>query len=100
MKPGVNGKDRFRVSTSGQIADEIKSLLPIAVEQGKEDSFYQGLEAIYKTLENEPGKFGEPLYHLKNLNLEMRAGIISPFAVTYGVNYAARTVFISKVTLL
>ncbi len=99
MKPEVNGQDTFLVSISGLLADLIQVMLQIAVAAGREDIFYQGLERIHKKLENDPGKFGEPLYHLKNLNLEMRVGIIYPFTVTYGVNYSARIVFISKLTM-
>lgn len=99
MKPEVNGQDTFQVSISGLLADVIKVMLQIAVAAGREDTFYQGLEKIHKKLKSDPGRFGEPLYHLKNLNLEMRIGIIYPFTVTYGVNYSARTVFVSKLTL-
>jgi hypothetical protein len=74
-------------------------MFPMAVEAGQEDRFFQGLVEIYQQLENEPDTFGEPLYHLKNLNLEMRLGIIYPFAVTFGVNYSARTVFVSNLKM-
>jgi hypothetical protein len=99
MKPEVNGQDTYRVSSSGALAKKIKAMFEIAIEAGQEAGFFQGLERIHKKSENDPGKFGEPLYHLKNLNLEMRIGVIYPFTVTYGVNYSARTVFISKLTM-
>jgi len=97
MKPGSNGHGSFRVSISTVIISRIKQVLRTAGKMGDKSRFLQALKQINERLENDPGSFGEPLFFLKGLGLEMRLAAVPPLAVTFGVNYAARTVFVSKI---
>jgi hypothetical protein len=99
MNPEANGHGAFRVSIPGTVASDVKKSLRIAIEAEEEDRAFAALAEINRKLENEPGTFGEPLFYLKSLNLEMRLGVVPPFSVTYGVNYSARTVFVSRVRM-
>jgi len=98
MKPGENGHGTFRVSISNAIISQVKQVLRTAQGLGDEDRFILALKQINERLENDPGSFGEPLFFLKGLGLDMRLAAAPPFAVTFGVNYAARTVFVSRLT--
>ena len=100
MNPTENGHGKFKVSTSGLIVARMKELLDRAVELGEEDRFIAATRRIYERLENDPHVFGEPLYHLKSLALEVRLGIVLPLAITYGINYSVRVVFVSQVKSL
>jgi hypothetical protein len=96
MNPEENGHGKFQVSLAAVVSGEIKQFLRIAMEVGQEGRFLEAPKQVEQRLENEPGSFGEPLFYLKSLRLEMRLAIVPPFAATFGVNYSARTVFVSK----
>jgi hypothetical protein len=100
MKPSDNGHARFQVSISGVVAKQLKEFLQAAVQAGDEDRVLAAVREMHEKLEDVPGVFGGPLYHLQSLSLDMRLGIVPPLAVTYGVNFANRTVFISRIIFL
>jgi hypothetical protein len=59
--------------------------------------FVRGARIIINKLQNEPLTFGEPHFHLRHLELEIRIAIVSPLAICYGVHEKSRSVFIKEV---
>jgi hypothetical protein len=58
------------------------------------------LRSLLYELENRPQEFGEPLYRLHHLQLDLRGGVIAPVSVIFGVNQELRVVALNKVSLL
>ena len=55
---------------------------------------------IVDRLRLSPLEFGEELFDLRSLGLQVRLGIQLPLAVGFGVNHAHRIVIIQSVTML
>jgi hypothetical protein len=58
------------------------------------------IKTIIGRLYSDPEDFGEPLYDLKHLKLQIRAGSIAPLQVTYGLNKQQRIVFVKDILVL
>ena len=95
-----NGRFTFRVSISHKVANHLKQILENAEAAGMLDEFISALKEINQRLQNDPEVFGEQLYFLKAMALHVRLGAIWPLSVTFGVNIAARLVFLGTVKSL
>lgn len=90
-----NGHRHFKVVVSGKITQEIK-----AIAEAGDGKIIEALRTIFQRLRSEPFDFGEPLYDLKHLDLQVRMGIHQPCVVIFALNVQARRVFISKFLVL
>jgi hypothetical protein len=71
-----------------------------ASRQGRGDQVILAITQIWKRLTYRPLEFGELLYHLPALRLEIRQGAVIPLWVCYGVSDDEPLVFIKRIDLL
>jgi hypothetical protein len=90
----------FVVHVSNAIAKKLVALHKQADEQGRRQETLAAIRGIADQLHNDPFEFGEPLYRLQSLELEVRHGGVYPLFVDYAVHQKDRQVFIKGVYLL
>jgi hypothetical protein len=88
-----NGQS-FSVDMSQQTKIHLKELHQKALQSGMGTHFVTAFRQILGHLRQNPCEFGEPLYSLAALKLQVRKGAIAPLVVTYGVHDEKPLVFI------
>jgi len=84
----------YSVSMSQQTRSLLKKLHLEAVQLGIGAQFLAAFRQILSQLQQNPCEFGEPLYSLAALKLQVRKGVIAPLVVTYGIHDEKPLVFI------
>ena len=100
MLPRENGGQRYQVHCSGAVAKTLRELQRQASRTGQGQAVAAAFREIVLRLTLDPGGFGEPLYRLPALRMEIRQGILRPLAVGFGVCEDRPLVFIKSVRLL
>jgi len=90
----------FYVDASVELRERIKLLHRLAIEQDRGEFFISSFKEIYSHLHDDPFEFGEPLYTLPMLRLQVRTASILPVVVTYGVSSDSPMVVIKDVQML
>ena len=90
----------FKVIAPGTVRASLKQLQREAAERGIGPAALSAIKTIYNWLRYEPLAFGEPLFHLYKLKLQVRTGVIWPLAIDYAVHQVEPLVFIKGVRLL
>jgi hypothetical protein len=91
---------RFEVHNSGAMADKFIRLQRIADAQGRGSEFLTAAESAYERMRNDPFDFGEPLYRLPKLLLQVRCAVIRPLRIDFAVCENRPVVFIKNIHLL
>jgi hypothetical protein len=99
-RPGNHDGGRFEVHCSGLIARALKQLQKRAKEQGRGEQLLSAIRGIWRHLSTDPLHFGEALYRLPALQLQVRHGAVRPLLVYFAVHDERPLVFIKGVTLL
>jgi hypothetical protein len=89
----------FQVHCSGDIAKLLKSLQKRASKEGRGEEMIAAFEHIVYRLRHDPASFGEPLYQLPALQMDIRLGVVQPLVIHFGLSKDQLLVFI-KVHLL
>jgi hypothetical protein len=71
-----------------------------AIQAGTGQRFLAAFRAIVARLHRDPRVFGEPLYRLPALRLEIRKAAVLPLVVDYGVHEDRPLVFIRGIRVL
>ncbi len=100
MAQPTNGSKRFQVHLSGQLALKIRQIQEQASIEGRGQEVLTAFRTVVQRLMNDPYDFGEPLYRLPALRMQIRHGAILPLFIDYGVCEDRPLVFIRGVTLL
>jgi len=95
-----NGSRLFVVHCSGAIAKAIRLVHEQATDEGRGPEVTKALRQIIHRLEREPFDVGEPVYRLPSLKMQVRATVIRPLAVDFGVCEDQPLVFVKGVKLL
>jgi hypothetical protein len=95
-----NGEPSFQIAFSGVIAESIRQFQRRASLQGRGEEFLVALRAVVDRLRHDPNEFGEPLYRLPVLGVQLRCAVIRPLYVDFGVCEDRPLVFIKAVKLL
>ncbi len=95
-----NGRRLYQISFSGVITAEIRRLQRRASRQGRGAEFLQALRVIVDRLRQDPNEFGEPLYRLSVLRMQLRCAAGRPLHVDFAVCEDRPLVFIRAVRLL
>jgi hypothetical protein len=96
---GGNGK-LFQLVTCGSVRQALKELLVRAADLGLDEVVIQAVKQIQRQLTQDPFGFGEPLYRLPNLKMEVRLAIVPPLAVQYAVHQEKPLVYLKTVAPL
>jgi hypothetical protein len=98
--PSSNGKSGYEVHNSAAFAREFRQLRRQAARQGRGEEFLRAARAIVNRLRQDPNEFGEPLYRLSGLRMQVRSATIRPLHVDFAVCEDRPLVFIKAVKLL
>jgi hypothetical protein len=96
---GGNGKT-FQLVVSGAVLQSLKDLLARAAAVGLDDVVIQAVKQTRQQLTYDPFGFGEPIYRLQHLRLEVRMAVVSPLAVQFAVHQDKPLVILRSVTPL
>ena len=99
MAEPVNGGQRFEVHCSVAVAKEFHELQRRASPQRRK-RIAAAFQEIVRRLQENPNKFGERLYRLPNLRMQVRTGVVGPLGVIFGVCEDRPLVFIQSGKLL
>lgn len=100
MSQAGSGGFPYQVEISDAVADALRQLFLRAVLAGQGPAAASAFWEIVEALHRQPNEFGEPLYPLIHLHLQMRRAAIRPLVVTYGVHEQLRIVFVQSFHLL
>jgi hypothetical protein len=92
--------DEYEVHNSDAIAKAFLRLQRQATREGRGEEFLRAGRAVYDRLRRDPTAFGEPLYRLPALRLQVRCVAIRPLYVDFAVCEDRPLVFIKAVKLL
>ncbi len=90
----------WEVHFSGEIARALRRLQRRAARQGRGRDALAALREIYDKLQHQPMHFGEPLYHLPAMRLQVRTASVKPLLVHFAVSEERPIVFLKQVNLL
>jgi hypothetical protein len=90
----------FYVDVSGELRERIKACYREAVKQNRQQHFLAALTEINRRLTEDPKEFGDPLYRLPLLKLQIRSAAIRPVFVEYGVSEENPLVVLRRIKLM
>jgi hypothetical protein len=90
----------YHVHFSGTIAEKFKQPQRRATRQGRGTQALAATKHILGKLEEDPNNFGEPLYGLPNLKMQVRTCSVRPLVVDFAVHEELPLVFLKGVWLL
>jgi hypothetical protein len=98
---GTNGSPgKYRVEMTGPALLDAKTAARSAEERGAGDKFRDAVARIWSRLERDPIEFGEPMYELRAMKMEVRKAAVAPVYVEYGVHKDEPLVVIRRVRWL
>lgn len=100
MSPSAHEGEPFQLGFSKVIAENLKKLQRQASREGRGEKFLDALRSIVKRLQTDPNEFGEPLYPLPILRLQVQCTAVRPIYVDFAVSEDQPLVFIKAVKLL
>ncbi|HEV3261285.1 MAG TPA: hypothetical protein VG013_30810 [Gemmataceae bacterium] len=99
MPRAENGKQRYAVHLAGTVAKRMRHIQRLAARQGQGEAVLAAFRQIVQRLEEEPLVFGEPLYRLPALRMQVRHGSVRPLFINFAVCEDRPLVFIKGVKL-
>ena len=100
MPISSNGEHSFQIEISGAIAATIRQLQRQASREGRGLEFLRALRRVAHRLHRDPNRFGEPLYRLPGMHMQVRCAAIIPLSVNFAVYEDRPLVYIQVVKLL
>jgi hypothetical protein len=100
MLPSENHGQSYEVYASGAIAKALRQIQRQAVQEGRAEEVLSAIRRIEQRLRQDPFGFGEPLYRLPALRLQVRCSLVRPLAVDFAVSEDKPLVFLKSVQLL
>lgn len=88
----------YRVSFAGQSRKQLNALKAQAILLGIYEDFESSLKWIYQRLTVDPLGWGDPLYHLRYLELFLYRGTHAPLNVIYAVDKQRHLVYLTQVS--
>jgi hypothetical protein len=88
------------VHCSGVIANELKRIQKQAKAEGRGQQALAAIRRIWQRLVSDPLEFGEPVYRLPALRLQVRHAAVRPLKIDFAVSEDWLLVFIKGVKLL
>ena len=100
MTRAASNGGRFQVFASRDIVRQLKRIQRQAKQEGRGQEVLAAIRHIWRRLTDDPAEFGEPLYRLPALRLEVRHGAVGPLLIHFAIHEVRPLVFIKLVTLL
>jgi hypothetical protein len=90
----------YEVHNSRAIAQAFLELQAQASLEGRGEELLRATREVYQRLRKDPTEFGEPLYRLTALGMQVRCVVVRPLYVDFAVCEDRPLVFIKAVRLL
>lgn len=100
MTGGRQNGQRFQIRTSISVHRSLLEIQRQANNEGRGARVLAAVKEVLLRLTLHPSEFGEPLYRLPALQLQIRFAAVGPIVVQYGVADDRALVFVKRVTLL
>src|SRR5579871_4872258 len=100
MASSEDAETPFQVHAYAVVLKRLRQLQRRATREGRGDLFLAALRQIHRQLQTNPTAFGEPLYRLPALGLEVRNASIRPLVVNFAVSAERALVFVKGARLL
>ena len=100
MSSAGNGEQSFRLGFSELIVQSLRKLQRRASREGRGQEFLLAVREVVRRLQHDPTEFGEALYRLPVLRMQIRCAVILPLGVHFAVCEDRPLVFIKSVNLL
>jgi hypothetical protein len=95
-----NGKQRYTFVLLANVIADLKQFHAELMPKGEGEDYLQVLARIDERLRSSPREFGEPVYRLPALSLQVYQAVLRPVAITYGVHDKLPIVFVRVAPLL
>ena len=92
--------ETYSIRCSGVIAEAFRMVQRQAEQEQRGEEVLAAIRVMHLRLKHNPLEFGEPLYHLPAVRMQVRSGVIGPLAIHYGVLEDFPIVVINGVRLL
>jgi hypothetical protein len=90
----------YEVHNSGAIAQAFLRLQLQATQEGRGPELLRATRTVAERLQNDPTDFGEPLYRLPALRMQVRCAIVRPLYINFAVCEDRPLVFIKLIKIL
>jgi hypothetical protein len=100
MSSAPNEGKPFQIGFSGAMAEVLRQLQRQASREGRGAAFLGALRTAVERLQNDPKSFGEPLYRLPALRMDIRCAVVRPLSGHFGICEDQPLVMIQAVKLL
>jgi hypothetical protein len=98
-RPTSNGGS-YHVHCSGLIFETLKQIQKQAKDEGRGEQVLTSMRRIWHELSYNPHDFGEPLYRLPGLGLQVCHAVVGPLLIYFAIHHQMPLVFIKEVALL
>jgi len=92
--------DQFEIIFAPKISQQIRALHRDAARAGAGRRFLAALRRVTLRLESDPYDFGEPMYRLPALRMQLRCAVVPPLIIHFGVCEDRATVYVKGVESL
>jgi hypothetical protein len=99
MPPSPDGREGYSVQLSAAMARTMRQIQRQATRENRGEATVSALRQIIARLRREPWHFGEPLYRMPAMRMQVRCGGIPPLFVHFAVSEDRPQVFIKGITL-
>jgi hypothetical protein len=100
MPTSANGEPHFQLDISGSIAEVLRQLQRQASREGRGKAFLAAVRKAIDRLRRDATAFGESIYRLPALRLQVRLAVVGPLGIHFAVHEDRPLVFIKSVKLL
>lgn len=100
MSSASSGDYPFHLGFSGVLAEAIRQLQRQASHEGRGKEFLVAIRTVMDRLRQDPREFGEPLYRLSAMRMQVRCVAVRPLYVDFAVCEDRPLVFLKAVKLL
>lgn len=90
-------KRAYRISFAGRSKEQLNGLRAQAIQLGIKKEFLSAIKWIHQRLSAAPSKWGDPLYRLRYLELDLYRGTHTPLNMVYAVDEQGKLVYLTQV---
>jgi hypothetical protein len=100
MAHAASNGGSYGVHFSGAVRQSLLIIQHRPSEQGRGEAVLTAFRQAIRRLTQDPTNFGEPLYRLPALRMQIRSGVIGPLVIHFAVSEERPLVFIKGAELL
>jgi len=90
----------YRVDWAKNTRELFVELADRAARKGVRKEFLEAAKTVFHRLHTDPLIFGDPRFHLPDMDVEVRTGMVSLLFVEYGVNEKEKLVWVRDLVLM